>query len=165
MPPNRKSQEWNWQGDRSHTTATYSPFEQPITMSYGPQPVYFYPYSSWGWFDQEAHVPSYFRPQYVNYVAPTNSKKSSYCKDHFDRNQLDSIGLDGKKVLNRLALVDSLKAQGSNAQERDVEPSSGDKVVVHELQIEDILEDNKIVTILEDTVGAGEISPTKAKAD
>jgi hypothetical protein len=29
--------------------------------------------------------------------------------------QLDSIGLDGKHVLNRLALADSLKAQGSNA--------------------------------------------------
>jgi hypothetical protein len=32
--------------------------------------------------------------------------------------QLDSIGLDGKQVLNRLALADLLKAQGSNAQER-----------------------------------------------
>jgi hypothetical protein len=50
---------------------------------------------------------------------------------HMD--QLDSIGLDGKQVLNRLAIADSLKAQGSNAQERDVEPSSKDKVVVHEL--------------------------------
>jgi hypothetical protein len=49
--------------------------------------------------------------------------------------QLDSISLDGKQVLNRLAIADSLKAQGSNAQERDVEPSSEDKVVVHELQI------------------------------
>jgi hypothetical protein len=29
--------------------------------------------------------------------------------------QLDSIGLDGKHVLNRLALVDSLKDQGLNA--------------------------------------------------
>jgi hypothetical protein len=34
--------------------------------------------------------------------------------------QLDSIGLDGKQVLNRLALADSLKAQGSNAQEREM---------------------------------------------
>jgi hypothetical protein len=49
--------------------------------------------------------------------------------------QLDSIGLDGKQVLNRLAIANSLKAQGSNAQERDVEPSSEDKIVVHELQI------------------------------
>jgi hypothetical protein len=32
-----------------------------------------------------------------------------------------------------------------------VEPSSGDKVVVHELQIEDTQEDNNIITILEDT--------------
>jgi hypothetical protein len=69
-PPKHKFQEWNWQGDRSHAAATYSPFEQPIPMSYGPQPAYFYPYSSWGWFDQEAHVSSCFRPQYIEYAAP-----------------------------------------------------------------------------------------------
>jgi hypothetical protein len=34
--------------------------------------------------------------------------------------QLDSIGLDDKHVLNRLELADSLKSQGSNAEERDV---------------------------------------------
>ena len=67
--------------------------------------------------------------------------------------QLDSIGLDGKQVLNQLTLANSLKAQGSNAQERDVESSSGDKVVVHELQIEDILNDNKVITVPEDTGG------------
>jgi len=67
--------------------------------------------------------------------------------------QLDLIGLDVKQVLNRLAIADSLKAQGSNAQERDMEPSCGDKVVVHELQIEDIPEDNKIILIVEDTGG------------
>jgi hypothetical protein len=62
--------------------------------------------------------------------------------------QLDSISLDGKQISNRLALADSLKAQGSNAQERDVEPSNGDKVVIHELQIEDTQEDNNVITIL-----------------
>jgi hypothetical protein len=51
--------------------------------------------------------------------------------------QLDSIGLDGNQVSNQLTLANSLKAQDSNTQERDVEPSSEDKVVVHELQIED----------------------------
>ena len=70
---------------------------------------------------------------------------------HID--QLYSIGLDGKQVSNRLALADSFKAQSSDAQERDVEPSSEDKIVVHELQIEDILEDNKVITVLEDTEG------------
>ena len=64
-----------------------------------------------------------------------------------------SIGLDGKQVSNRLELADSLKTQGSSAQERDVEPSSEDKVVVHEMQIEDISEDNKVTTVLEDTGG------------
>ena len=67
--------------------------------------------------------------------------------------QLDLIGLDVKQVLNRLAIADSLKAQNLNAQERDVEPSSEAKVVVDELQIEDILEDNKVITVPEDTGG------------
>jgi hypothetical protein len=67
--------------------------------------------------------------------------------------QLGSIGLDGKQVSNRLALAYSLKAQGSNAQERDVEPSSGDKVVVQELQVEDVPEDSKVIIILGDTGG------------
>jgi hypothetical protein len=34
-----------------------------------------------------------------------------------------------------------------------VEPSSGDKVVVQELQVEDIPEDSKVITIPEDTGG------------
>jgi len=34
-----------------------------------------------------------------------------------------------------------------------VEPSSGDKVVAHELQIEDISEDNKVIIVPEDTGG------------
>ena len=71
---------------------------------------------------------------------------------HID--QLDSIGLDGKQVSNRLALADSLKAQSLNAQERDVKPSSEGKVVVDELQIEDILEDNKVITVPEGTGGS-----------
>jgi hypothetical protein len=58
--------------------------------------------------------------------------------------QLDSIGLDGKQVLNRLVLVDSLKGQGSSAQGRDVEPSSEETIVVHELQIEDTLDDTNV---------------------
>ena len=67
--------------------------------------------------------------------------------------QSDSVGLDGKQVSNQLALADSLKAQGLNAQERDVESSSEDKIVVHELLIEDISEDNKVIPISEDTGG------------
>jgi hypothetical protein len=46
LSPTCKSQEWNWQGDRSHAAATYSPFEQPILMSNGSQPIYFHPYLS-----------------------------------------------------------------------------------------------------------------------
>ena len=56
--------------------------------------------------------------------------------------------------INRLLLADSLKAQNLNAQERDVEPSSEGKVVVDELQIEDILEDSKVITVPEDTRGS-----------
>ena len=71
---------------------------------------------------------------------------------HID--QLDSIGLDGKQVLNRFALADSLKAPSLNTQERDVEPSSEGKVVVDELQIEDIPEDNKVIIVPKDTGGS-----------
>ena len=67
---------------------------------------------------------------------------------------MDSIGLEDKQVSNRLALADSLKAQGLNAQERDVEPSSEGKVVVDELQIEDIPENSKVITVLGDTGGS-----------
>ena len=56
-------------------------------MSYGPQPTYFKPYSSWGWFDQEAHVSPHFRPQYVEYAAPRHSEISSSYKDYFHQNQ------------------------------------------------------------------------------
>ena len=67
--------------------------------------------------------------------------------------QLDSIGLDGKHISNRLTLADSPKDQRFTVQERDVDPSSEYKVVVHELQEEDILEDSKVIIILEDTGG------------
>jgi hypothetical protein len=69
-------------------------------MPYGPQSAYFHPYSSWGWFDQEAHVPSYFRPQYVEYAAPRHSERSSFCKDHFDQNQ--SGAQPNKKVVKQV---------------------------------------------------------------
>jgi len=53
--------------------------------------------------------------------------------------QLDSIGLDGKQIWNRLASADSSKYRSLNIKERDMEPLSEDKVIVHELQIEDTL--------------------------
>jgi hypothetical protein len=39
------------------------------------------------------------------------------------------------------------------AQEKDVEPSSDDKVVVHQLQVEDISVDDNVTIISEDTGG------------
>ena len=73
---------------------------QPIPMSYGPQPTYFYPYSSWGWFDEEAHVPSYFRSQYIEYSTPRYSERSLSYKDHFDQNQ--SGAQPKKKVVKQV---------------------------------------------------------------
>jgi hypothetical protein len=72
-------------------------------MSYGPQPAYYHPYSSWGWFDQEAHVPSYFRAQYVEYAAPRHSKRSSSCKDRFDQNRFGAQ--PKKKVVKQVYRV------------------------------------------------------------
>jgi hypothetical protein len=93
LSPKCKSQEWNRQGDRSHAVVIYSPFEQPIPMTYGPQPAYFHPYSSWGRFDQEAHVPPYFRPQYVEYAAPRHSRDH-----HLVKTILIKIGLELREV-------------------------------------------------------------------
>jgi hypothetical protein len=86
-PPKYKFQERNWQGYKSHAAAAYYPFEQSVPMSYKSQPTYFHSYSPWGWFDEEAHVPSYFEPQHVKYAAHTNLEKSSSYKDRFDQNR------------------------------------------------------------------------------
>jgi hypothetical protein len=50
---------------------------------------------------------------------------------------------------------DTAKTPGAPlvAQEKDVEPSSNDKVVVHQLQVEDILVDDNVTIISEDTGG------------
>ena len=70
-------------------------------------------------------------------------------------NQSELIGFNGKKVSNRPRLTDLLKAQGSEAKQRDMEPFSKDKVIVLELQIGDIIEDNKVVTTPENIGGGG----------
>jgi hypothetical protein len=85
-----------------------------------------------------------------------------FCEDQ-QINQLDSSGLNGKHVLNQLPLTDSLTTQGPNAQERYVEPSSEDNVIVHEFQIEGILEDNDVVAVPEDVREQMKISSTQAK--
>jgi hypothetical protein len=84
-------------------------------MSYGSQPTYFHPYSSWGWFDQEAHVPSYFRPQYIEYAAPRHLERSSSCKDRFDQNR--SRAQPKKKVVKQVYRV---KYDGRNKESLDL---------------------------------------------
>jgi arylsulfatase A-like enzyme len=104
----------DWQGDRSHAAGTQPSFEQPISMSYGPRPTYFYPYSSWGWFDQEAHVPSYFRPQYIEYASPRYTERLSFYKDYFD--QIQSRAQSKKKMLKQFYRVkyDAYKNKSSD---------------------------------------------------
>ena len=82
-------------------------------MSCGSQPTYFYPYSSWGWFDEEAHVPPYLRPEYVEYAAPRHSERSSSCKDHFDQNRSRA---QPKKVVKQVYRVkyDGRKTKSSD---------------------------------------------------
>jgi hypothetical protein len=55
-------------------------------MYYGPQATHFHPYSPWGWFDEETHLSSYYKPQYIEYAAPRYLEKSSSYKDQFDQN-------------------------------------------------------------------------------
>jgi hypothetical protein len=72
-------------------------------MSYGSQPAYSRPYSSWGWFDEEVHIPSYFKPQYIQYAAPRYSERSSSYKDRFDQNR--SGAQPKKKVVKQVYRV------------------------------------------------------------
>jgi len=83
-------------------------------MSYGPQPRGFHPYSSWGLFDQEAHLPPYFRPQYVEYVARRHLERSSSYKDRFDQNR--SGAQPKKKMVKQVYRVkyDGRKKKSSN---------------------------------------------------
>jgi hypothetical protein len=83
-------------------------------MSYGPQPAYFHPYSSWAWFDEETHLPLYFRPQYIEYAAARHSERSSSCKDRFDQNW--SGAQPKKKVVKQVYRVkyDSQKKKSSD---------------------------------------------------
>ena len=60
--------------------------------------------------------------------------------------------------MNQLTAADSSEATSLNAKNRDLKPSGEDKIIVHELQTGDILEDNKFVTILEDTGGGQNLS-------
>jgi hypothetical protein len=43
-----KSEKWNRQGNKSHTSMLYPPVVPITSMPYGPSPVSFHPYSSWG---------------------------------------------------------------------------------------------------------------------
>jgi hypothetical protein len=56
-------------------------------MYYRPQPTHFHSYSPWGWFDEETHLPSYYRPQYIEHGTPRYSEKSPSYKDRFDQNR------------------------------------------------------------------------------
>ena len=103
LPLKRKCQKWNWQENRSYTAAIYSPLERPIPMSYGSQPTSFHLYSSWGWFDQEAHVRPYLRPYYIEYETPRYSEISSSCKGCFDQNW--SRAQHKKKMVKQFHLV------------------------------------------------------------
>jgi hypothetical protein len=67
---------------------------------------------------------------------------------------LVTIGFDGKGSLNRLASADLSKDPNLIAKEGDSKLPSDEKDVVHELQDQAIIEDNKLVKIPEVIGGA-----------
>jgi len=69
-PPKHNSRSWNWQGEKFHSAASYSPLRSSMPVPYSPHPTSFQLYSSWGWNDPWAHTASYFRPYRVEYAAP-----------------------------------------------------------------------------------------------
>jgi hypothetical protein len=56
------------------------PSELPILKPYGPPFTGLHPYLAWGWFNQGARVPPYFRPYYVEYETPNIQKNHHISK-------------------------------------------------------------------------------------
>lgn len=91
-------------------------------MSYRGELICFHPYSSWGLFIKEAHVPLYFIEHYIQYASSKHLERSSCCKSHFDQNR---FGVQpNKKVAKQLYHVkkDNHKDKRSNLNETIEKP-------------------------------------------
>jgi hypothetical protein len=69
-PSRHKSEKWNWQENKSHTSMPYPPMVSITLMPYGPSPTSFHPYLSWGWYGIWAQPLSYYVPCHFENVAP-----------------------------------------------------------------------------------------------
>jgi hypothetical protein len=87
-PPRCKSEKWNRQGNKSHTSMPYPPMVPITSIPYGPSLISFHPYSSWCWYGTWAQPLSYYTPCHFKNAAPRRSQ--SHVKSRFDEtNQPD----------------------------------------------------------------------------
>jgi hypothetical protein len=117
-PLRRKSEKWNRQGNKSHTSMSYPPMVSIASMSYGPPPTNFYPYSSWGGYGTWAQPLSYYAPCHFENTAPRSPQP--HVKSRFD--ETNWLGFqEKKKVVKQVYRVkrDNRKDKSSDLSSSD----------------------------------------------
>jgi hypothetical protein len=117
-PPRRKSEKWNQQGNKSHTSMPYPPMLSITSMSYGPCPISFHPYPSRGWYGTWAQPLSYYAPCHFENGAPR--RPQPHVKTHFDEINR-SVFQDKKNVVKQVYWVkrDNHKDKSSDLSSSD----------------------------------------------
>ena len=125
-PPKHNSRSWNWQGEKFHSAASYSPLRSSMPVPYSPHPTSFQPYSSWGWNDPWAHTASYFRPYRVEYAAPKEPScaRQTYVENDCFKTKNRSRVENKKKVVKQIYVVkkDCRKGKCSDLNAIDEKP-------------------------------------------
>ena len=128
MPPKHNSRSWNWQGEKFHSAASYSPLRSSMLVPYFPHPTSFQLYSSWGWNDPWAHTASYFRPYRVEYAAPKEPScaRQTYVENDCFKTKNRSRVENKKKVVKQIYVIkrDGRKDKCSDLNVIDEKPIS-----------------------------------------
>jgi hypothetical protein len=121
-PPRRKSEKWNRQGNKSHTSMPYPPMVPITSMSYGPSPTSFHPYSSWGWYGTWVQPLSYYAPCHFEIAAP--KRPQPHVKSSFDETNRH-VFQEKKKVVKQVYRVkrDNHKDKSSDLSSSDTKPN------------------------------------------
>jgi hypothetical protein len=121
-PSIHKSEKWNQQGNKSHTSMSYPPMVPIKSMSYGPSPTSFHPCSSWGWNGTWAQPLSYYAPCHFENAAPR--RPQPHVKICFDETNWHGFQ-EKKKVVKQVYRVkrDNRKDKSSDLSSSDTKPN------------------------------------------
>jgi hypothetical protein len=121
-PPRCKSEKWNRQGNKSHTSIPYPPVVPITSMPYGPSPTSFHPYSSWGWYGTWTQPLSYYAPCHFENAAPR--RPQPHVKSPFDETNRRDFQ-EKKKVVKQIYRVkkDNHKDKSSDLSSSDTKPN------------------------------------------